>query len=55
LLIYPVKRVRRIPLGAARWLAETATKSRWLALTYVALVFYVLPAILALVSRQQGR
>lgn len=51
-LIYPVKQIRNIPLGAARWLADTATKSRWWALAYVGFLFYILPAILALVSRQ---
>jgi sodium-dependent phosphate cotransporter len=51
MVIYPVRRIRNIPLSAARWLADTATRSRWWALAYVLFLFYALPAILAFVSR----
>ncbi|UCF68127.1 MAG: Na/Pi symporter [Acidobacteriota bacterium] len=47
LLIYPVSRVRQLPLEAARLLAATASRSRLLALIYVALLFYVIPALCA--------
>ena len=46
LLIYPIPAIRRIPLGAARSLANVATKSRVWALLYVAVLFYGLPALL---------
>jgi sodium-dependent phosphate cotransporter len=45
LLIYPTPAIRRIPLGAARRLADIATKSRMWALLYVAVLFYGLPAL----------
>jgi sodium-dependent phosphate cotransporter len=51
LLIYPVPAMRRIPLAAARRLAETAVRSRTLALAYVAVLFYGLPALFALLNR----
>jgi sodium-dependent phosphate cotransporter len=46
-LIFPIEAIRRIPLGAARWLANTAVQSRQWALLYVALLFYGLPAVFA--------
>jgi sodium-dependent phosphate cotransporter len=49
LLIYPTPAIRRIPLGAARALADVAAKSRVWALLYVALLFYGLPALLTVV------
>jgi len=49
-LIYPVERIRRMPLAAARWLADTATKSRRWAIIYVAIMFYGLPAVFALLK-----
>lgn len=50
-LIYPVKRVREIPLSAARRLARLAVKSKPLAIAYVVILFYGLPALLALLDR----
>jgi sodium-dependent phosphate cotransporter len=49
-LIYPVKRVREIPLAAARWLADTAAKSRRWAILYVLFFFYGLPAVFAVLN-----
>lgn len=51
LLIYPVRAMRRLPLTAARKLADVAVRSRVLALAYVAILFYGLPALFALVNR----
>ena len=51
LLIFPVKSIRNIPLSAARWLADTAVRSRRWALVYVAVLFYGLPAIFAFLNR----
>ncbi len=51
LLIYPVQRIRRIPLVAAQWLADTAVRSRRYALLYVVLLFYGLPAVFAVLNR----
>ena len=50
-LIYPVKRVREIPLNAARGLARLAVKSKALAIAYVFVLFYGLPALFALLDR----
>lgn len=46
-LIYPVPRLRQLPMDAARWLAKTAAESRRYALVYVVLLFYGLPALFA--------
>jgi hypothetical protein len=51
LLIYPVGAIRRAPLTAARKLADVAVRSRVLALAYVAILFYGLPALFALLNR----
>ncbi|UCG86072.1 MAG: Na/Pi symporter [Gemmatimonadota bacterium] len=50
LLIFPIERIRRIPLSAARWLADTAAESRRWALAYVAVLFYGLPALFAVMN-----
>ena len=53
-LIYPVKRIRNIPLAAARKLADIAVESRKWALVYVVLLFYVLPAFFAFLNSVFG-
>jgi sodium-dependent phosphate cotransporter len=50
LLIYPVERIREIPLSAARWLADTVTESRRWAILYVIGFFYGLPALFAVLN-----
>ncbi len=49
-LIYPVSRIRNIPLAAARKMADIAVVSRKWALIYVVLLFYVLPALFAFLN-----
>ncbi len=51
LLIYPVQRIREIPLAAALWLANIAVRSRRWALVYVLTLFYGLPAVFAILNR----
>ncbi len=51
LLIYPLKPIRRLPLVAARRLAEVAARSRKWALIYVLGLFYGLPAALVILNR----
>jgi sodium-dependent phosphate cotransporter len=51
LLIYPIPRMRNIPLTAARRLAGVAVNSRKYALLYVVVLFYVLPALFAVLNR----
>jgi sodium-dependent phosphate cotransporter len=50
ILIYPVKRIRSIPLTAARTLANIAVRSRKWALIYVFSLFYALPALVAVMN-----
>ena len=50
-LIYPLKPIRRLPLVAARRLAEVAVRSRRWALIYVLGLFYGLPAALVILNR----
>jgi sodium-dependent phosphate cotransporter len=54
LLIYPVERVRRLPLMAAQRLADLAVRSRFLAIMYVVMLFYVIPAFFAVVGQIFG-
>jgi len=49
-IIYPFPAIRRIPLGAARSLANLAVRSKKLAFAYVFGLFYVLPAIVAVID-----
>ncbi|NNG15410.1 MAG: Na/Pi cotransporter family protein, partial [Gemmatimonadales bacterium] len=46
-IIFPVRRVRRLPVAGAEWIATVATHSRRWALFYVLGLFYGLPALLA--------
>ncbi len=50
-IIYPVERIRRIPLFAAGKLAQVAVANRWLAIAYVVTLFYLLPIGLAALNR----
>ncbi len=51
MLIFPVQRIRQIPLAAAQWMADTAVRSRRWALAYVVVLFYGLPALFAVLNR----
>ncbi len=48
LVWYPL---RRVPIGIAKWFGNIAAKRRYLAVVYVAVVFYVVPICLALLTR----
>ena len=50
LLIYPIPAMRRLPLRAARGLADVAARSRAVAFGYVFGLFYILPAIIAAID-----
>ena len=45
LLIYPLEAIRRIPLRLAEGLANLATRRRWIAITYIIIFFYAVPAL----------
>ena len=47
LLIYPIPRIRQLPLSAARALANVAVRSKTLAILYVVVLFYLVPAAFA--------
>jgi sodium-dependent phosphate cotransporter len=47
LIVYPVERIRNLPLAAARKLADVAAESRRWALLYIVVLFYALPALFA--------
>ena len=51
ILIFPVPAIRNIPLIAAQKLADVAVRSRVLALAYVGILFYGLPALFAFLNR----
>lgn len=54
LLIYPVERIRNLPLAAARRLADVAAESRRWALLYIVVLFYALPALFAVLRSIVG-
>ncbi len=54
LLVYPFVPIRELPLRAAESLADLAVRSKKTAITYVVLLFYVLPAALAVLNRFIG-
>ncbi len=43
LIIYPIAKIRHLPLRAARWLADWAVESRQVAIVFVLLMFFVIP------------
>jgi sodium-dependent phosphate cotransporter len=47
LIVYPIPAIRRIPLALARRLADVAMTSRWWAIGYVVILFYLAPAAAA--------
>lgn len=49
-VIYPVERIRMLPIRAARTLANVATRSKALAILYVVLLFYGVPALFAVLG-----
>lgn len=50
-LIYPVPAVRRLPIRAAKWMAELAADSKRYAFGFILGLFFVLPGLLILVSK----
>jgi sodium-dependent phosphate cotransporter len=54
LLIYPAKPMRNLPLTAARKLADVATRSKALAIMYVVVLFYGIPAMFAIFGHVFG-
>lgn len=51
LIIYPLKRIRRIPLAMAKKMGEIGYKKPLYAFMYVFTVFFVIPGLLIFISR----
>jgi sodium-dependent phosphate cotransporter len=54
ILIFPVPSIQRIPLRLAQGLADVAIRSRAVAIAYVIVLFYVVPALFAVLTRTLG-
>ncbi|MDX1583926.1 MAG: Na/Pi symporter [Thermoanaerobaculia bacterium] len=50
IVIYPVERIRNLPLMAAEKLATIAVRSKLVAIGYILLLFYGLPALIAAID-----
>lgn len=50
IFFYPIPFLRRIPLRIAMTLGDKTAKYRWFSLVYVALVFFIMPSTLLLLS-----
>jgi sodium-dependent phosphate cotransporter len=50
-IIYPIKKIRSLPLRAARWLGSVAVKSKKVAIIWVITLFYVLPFVLIFLDK----
>ncbi|MEO2167885.1 MAG: Na/Pi cotransporter family protein, partial [bacterium] len=53
-MIYPVRRIRMLPIRAAQWLGEAAVESRQWAVFYVVVLFYLVPALFAALDQMLG-
>ena len=51
LLIYPIQKMRDLPVSLAQSLAEAAGRKRWIPLAYVITVFFLIPLVLIWISR----
>lgn len=51
LLVYPIPAVRRLPIRAAKWMADLATESKRYAFGFILGLFFVLPGLLILVTK----
>lgn len=51
LLIWPVKRIRHLPIHTAQWFAEIAVRNRIIPLLYIGILFFGIPLLLILIVR----
>jgi len=51
LLIWPIKKIRRLPILMAEFAAAMAIKNRFLPLLFILLVFFIIPLILIVTTR----
>jgi sodium-dependent phosphate cotransporter len=45
LLLYPIRRIRYIPVDLAEWLAKVAADHKWVAIAYVGIMFIAIPIV----------
>lgn len=50
-IIYSIPFLRGIPLRSAEWLADAASRNKWIVVGYIALVFAAIPALLIAISQ----
>jgi len=46
ILIYPIERIRNIPLALARWVSDWAVRSRKIAILRIVMMYFVVPGAL---------
>jgi sodium-dependent phosphate cotransporter len=51
LIFYPLRPMRRIPIGLARWYSGVASRSRWIAFVYLIVMFFLLPLLIIGIGR----
>lgn len=51
LIFFPIKPMRRIPIGLAKWFANVGSRSRWIAVLYLLGMFFLLPLACVLIGR----
>jgi sodium-dependent phosphate cotransporter len=51
LIFFPIRPMRRIPIGLAKWFANVGSRSRWIAVLYLLGMFFLLPLICVLIGR----
>jgi sodium-dependent phosphate cotransporter len=45
LLLYPIRRIRYVPVDLAEWLAKVAADHKWIAIAYVGIMFIAIPIV----------
>ena len=50
LILYPIPKIRIVPIQLARWMAEIAANRKWVAMAYVAGAFIALPLLVIVIA-----
>jgi sodium-dependent phosphate cotransporter len=51
LLIWPIEKIRNIPIQMAEWFAKLATRNRIIPIVYILVVFFLVPLSLIFAVR----
>lgn len=51
LIVYPIEAIRRIPLTLAERMSTLVSRRRWVAVTYIVVLFYAVPALVIVLWR----